>query len=283
MEKAKDHICEDCGRFVANDEWGHDFLDEFQRCGDCRLYCEECREPAHTLDEFQRCFDCSLICLRCDRPAEAVDSRGWCRASCSEEKPCSKCGRMTEGWFWADDGVDELGRCTDCSVHCECCNRDVEALSDVVPDECPFCARITKELEVRLPEDLREGGLAMVFRPPRALQYGPVDLQYGKDSQVGEFLDEVRIIISVVEPQEAEPFVKQLEEQLMSLMAKHSRLPEGAPAAELRACSMMQLCDAVKIENKDKLYAYLRGRQVFTFTTAGGDSQRFYLEIPLSV
>ena len=259
MEKVKDHMCKDCGRFVG---WGNDFLDEFQRCRDC-----------------------TVLCRGCVMPVEAVDSVGYCLEHCSEEMPCSKCGRITVGWDVPphDDGVDEFGRCTDCSVYCECCGRDVEALSDVVPDECPSCARITKELEVRLPEDLREGGLAMVFRPPRALQYGPVDLQYGKDSQVGEFLDEVRIIISVVEPQEAEPFVKQLEEQLMSLMAKHSRLPEGAPAAELRACSMMQLCDAVKIENKDKLYAYLRGRQVFTFTTAGGDSQRFYLEIPLSV
>ena len=97
---------------------------------------------------------------------------------------------------------------------------------------------------------------------------------------MGEFLDDIRMIVSVADPQEAEPFVKQLEEQLMSLMAKHSRLPEGAPAAELRACSMMQLCNAVKNENKDKQYAYLRRRQAFTFTRTGGGSQRFFFSFP---
>ena len=190
---------------------------------------------------------------------------------------CRKCGRITRGWDFADDGVDDLGRCTDCSVICDCCGRDVEALSDVVPDECPSCARITTELEGRLPEEPVEGGLKVHFCLPRGFRYGGVPLHYRKDSQVGEFLDGVRIIVSVADPQEAEPFVKQLEEQLMSLMAKHSRLPEGAPAAELRACSMMQLCDAVKIENKDKQYAFERDRQVFTFTTTGGASQRFFL------
>ncbi len=250
-------MCKDCGRFVVNDEWGNDFLDEFQRCENCMVFCEGC-----------------------EMPVEAVDSVGYCLANCSEEMPCSKCGRITVGWEPYEDGVDEFGRCTDCSVYCQRCDMDVEALSDVVPDECPSGARITTELEGRLPEEPVEGGLAMVFRPPRALQYGPVDLQYGKDSQVGEFLDEVRIIISVVEPQEAEPFVKQLEEQLMSLMAKHTRLPEGAPAAELRACSMTQLCDAAKNENKDKQYAFERDRQVFTFTTTGGDSQRFSFFVP---
>ena len=117
----------------------------------------------------------------------------------------------------------------------------------------------------------------MQFCLPHGFRYSLPTLQYRKDSQVGEFLDEVRIIISVVEPQEAEPFMKQLEEQLMSLMAKHTRLPGGAPAAELRACSMMQLCNAAKNENKDKQYAYERDRQVFTFTTTGGASQRFFL------
>ena len=190
---------------------------------------------------------------------------------------CRDCGRITLGWDPYDDGVDELGRCMDCSVYCECCDRDVEALSDVVPDECTSCARITTELEGRLPKEPVEGGLKVYFCLPRGFRYGGVPLHYRKDSQVGEFLDGIRMIVSVVDPQEAEPFVKQLEEQLMSLMAKHTRLPGGAPAAELRACSMMQLCNAAKNENKDKQYAYERDRQVFTFTTTGGASQRFFL------
>ena len=193
---------------------------------------------------------------------------------------CRDCGRITLGWDPYDDGVDELGRCMDCSVYCECCDRDVEALSDVVPDECPSCARITTELEGRLPEEPVEGGLAMQFCLPHGFRYSLPTLQYRKDSQVGEFLDDIRMIISVADPQEAEPFVKQLEEQLMSLMAKHSRLPEGAPAAELRACSMMQLCDAAKIENKDKRFG--TGRQElhayqFTHTRTGGDSHEYHI------
>ena len=250
MEKVKDHMCKDCGRFVG---WGNDFLDEFQRCRDCMV-----------------------LCRGCVMPVEAVDSMGYCLEHCSEEMPCSKCGRITVGWDVPphDDGVDEFGRCTDCSVYCECCGRDVEALSDVVPDECPFCARITKELEGLLPERLLpegllpeepvEGCLEVVFCLPHGVRYGCVLLQYRNDSPVGDFLDDIRIVMSVADPQEAtEPFMKKLEEQLMSLVAKHTR----PPVAELRACSMMQLCDAVKVENKDAQYPYQRGRQEFTHFT----------------
>ena len=92
--RLKAHTCEGCGRIVTNDDLGDDFLNNFHHCANCALFCEGC-----------------------DQDCEFVDSVGLC-PECSTETECEECGRTCPGWDY-DDGVDEFGRCLDCSLFCE--------------------------------------------------------------------------------------------------------------------------------------------------------------------
>ena len=97
------------------------------------------------LDIYNRCNECSIWCRECGREAEAVDEFGRCLRYCSQAAPCKNCGRMTEGRRY-DDGLDDLDRCTTCSIKCAVCSQAMHSTDDLDDQlNCEVCAKLMKE------------------------------------------------------------------------------------------------------------------------------------------
>ena len=97
------------------------------------------------LDNYNRCVDCSVWCIECEHEVEAVDEFGHCLENCSYAAECVECGCMTPGWEY-DTGLDELGRCVECSVDCAICNEAVHSIDDLDDQfHCKSCAELINE------------------------------------------------------------------------------------------------------------------------------------------
>ena len=83
--------------------------------------------------------------VRLQNDVESVDEFGHCYATCSYAAECEECGIMTQGWEY-DTGLDDFGRCVDCSVDCEICNEAVRTIDELDDfNRCESCAKLMKE------------------------------------------------------------------------------------------------------------------------------------------
>ena len=130
------------------------------------------------------------------------------------------------GWDF-DDGVDDYGRCTDCSEVCEFCEENAEATwwdDEIGAEVCPRCVyeqRVDALTATSLPEEPEwEQGKTVEVRIHAGWTPFGHERYFLATDTVADLLSYTCMLVEVLEPTEADGFVKRVESEIREVFTR---------------------------------------------------------------